>query len=72
MQSESNQNSEESKSKQDDQPYVRYDGFVNVNDIVNKRRQLKNAAFNVADEAWDADLNLTPKDNPEKGTEETP
>lgn len=72
MQTESNQNSTESKSNKDDQPYVRYDGFVNVNDIVNRRRQLRNAAFNTAHETWDADLNFTAKEDPEKGAEDTP
>lgn len=49
---------EESRHDHDDQTYVPYDGFVNVNDIVNKRRQLRNADFNVNHETWDADFNI--------------
>lgn len=58
MQTESNLNSQESLHHQDDHAYVPFNGFVNVNDIVKKRRQLRNAEFNVADQSWDADLNI--------------
>lgn len=70
MQTESNKNSGESAKNKDDQPYIPFDGFVNVNDIIKKRRQLRNAEFNVADDSWDADLNLQPKSNPEEGSSE--
>ena len=66
MQTEPNQNSEESLQNQDDQTHIPFDGFVNVNDIVKRRRQLRNAEFNVADQSWDADLNLN--NDTENGT----
>ncbi|WP_158797715.1 hypothetical protein [Pedobacter sp. L105] len=70
MQTESNQNPGESATNKDDQPYVPFDGFVNVNDIIKKRRQLRNAEFNVSDDSWDADLNLQPNINPTEGPSE--
>jgi len=63
MQTEPNKNAEES-SNQDE--HIPFDGFVNVNDIVRKRRQLRNAQFNVADQSWDADLNLHPASRDEQ------
>ena len=70
MQTEFNENSKEPAKHKEEEPYVPFDGFVNVNDIIKKRRQLRNAEFNVADEIWDADLNLQPKKNPEEGSSE--
>jgi hypothetical protein len=67
MQTESNQNSSESVKNQDDHSYIPFDGFVNVNDIVRRRRQLRNAEFNVSDPSWDSDLNPQSKDNDDKG-----
>lgn len=64
MQTDPNSDAEKSKQEQDD--HIPYDGFVNVNDIVNKRRQLRNAQFNVADEIWDAEFNPIPKQDPEE------
>lgn len=71
MQTESNQNSEESLQNQDDHEHIPFDGFVNVNDIVKRRRQLRNAEFNVSDPSWDADLNLSSDKNKEKGPDKT-
>lgn len=71
MQTESNQNSEESLQNQDDHTHIPFDGFVNVNDIVKRRRQLRNAEFNVSDQSWDADLNLQFDKNKEKGSDKT-
>lgn len=51
------QNSEESSENTEGQKHIPFDGFVNVNDIVEKRRRLRNAEFNVSDQSWDADLN---------------
>lgn len=51
------QNPEESASSPEDERHVPFDGFVNVNALVEKRRQLRNAHFNVSDQAWDEDLN---------------
>jgi len=56
MQPESNKNDQEPVQDHDD--YVPFDGFVNVNDIVRKRRQLRNAEFNVSDQSWDSALNI--------------
>lgn len=61
MQAEPNKNAEESAQNQED--YIPYSGFVNVNDIVEKRRQLRNAEFNTADESWDIHLNQQSKEN---------
>lgn len=72
MQTESNQNSEEPLQNQDDQTHIPFDGFVNVNDIVKRRRQLRNAEFNVSDQSWDADLNLQFDKNKEKGSDKKP
>lgn len=58
MQTEKDQNAKESLQNQDDHNHVPFDGFVNVNDIVRKRRQLRNAEFNVSDQSWDENLNL--------------
>lgn len=55
-------NPEESSEHADDQKHIPFDGFVNVNDIVEKRRRLRNAEFNISDKSWDADLNLSPDD----------
>ncbi|MBB6274273.1 hypothetical protein HDF26_004747 [Pedobacter cryoconitis] len=57
MQSEFNQNSEELLQNQDDYIQTPFDGFVNVNDIVRRRRLLRTAEFNVA-ERWDITLDL--------------
>jgi hypothetical protein len=67
MQTESDQNSSESVKNHDDHSYIPFKGFVNVNDIVKRRRQLRNAEFNVSDPSWDSDLNKVLKDNPDKG-----
>ena len=56
MKPESNKHYQDLVQNTDD--YVPFDGFVNVNDIVRKRRQLRNAGFNVSDQSWDTDLNL--------------
>ena len=66
MQTEPNKSSEEPAKKKEDQIHVPYSGFVNVNDIVEKRRQLRNAEFNVSDDSWDADLNPQSKNDPKK------
>jgi len=58
MQSQSNQNSEELLQNQEDCTYIPFDGFVNVNDIVKRRRQLRNAEFNVLEQSWDINLDL--------------
>ena len=63
MQTEPNKNAEESAQNQEDSSYIPYNGFVNVNDIVKKRRQLRNAEFNVADTSWDINLDQQPKEN---------
>jgi hypothetical protein len=63
MQTEPNKNADESAQHQEDYNYIPYNGFVNVNDIVEKRRQLRNAEFNVADESWDIHLNQQPEEN---------
>ena len=68
MQPDPNSDAEESKQDQDDHNYIPYDGFVNANDIIRKRRQLRNAEFNVADETWDADFNPIPKKDSEEGS----
>lgn len=70
MQNESNKKPEESSQNQDD--YVPFDGFVNVNDIIKRRRQLRNAEFNVSDPSWDADLNLQLEKKKEKGADKNP
>jgi hypothetical protein len=56
MQTESSKN--EQIAVNDHEDYIPFDGFVNVNDIVRKRRELRNAAFNGADQSWDAEFNL--------------
>ncbi len=56
MQTEPNKNAEESAQNQEDYNYIPYNGFVNVNDIVKKRRQLRNAEFNVPDVSWNIHL----------------
>lgn len=66
MQTEPNKDAEESSKKKEDYTHIPYNGFVNVNDIVEKRRQLRNAEFNVSDDSWDADLNPQGKDKPNK------
>lgn len=66
MQSESNKNSKESSPNKEEYPHVPYQGFVNVNDIVEKRRRLRNAEFNVSDDSWDKDLNVQHKENPDQ------
>lgn len=63
MQTEPFHNSEELKQNQDEYNYIPFDGFVNVNDIVKKRRMLRNAQFNVPDLSCDANLNLIPEEN---------
>lgn len=66
MHTDPNSEAEKSKHEDDNRKHVPFDGFVNVNDIVRRRRELRNAEFNVADETWDADLNPLPKkDNSE-------
>lgn len=60
MQPESNINEQNPAQNPDD--YVPFDGFVNVNDIIRRRRQLRNAEFNISDPSWDADLNLQSRD----------
>jgi len=67
MPTESNQNSSDSAENHDEDAYIPFDGFVNVNDIVKRRRQLRNAEFNVSDPSWDADLNPQPQDKGDKG-----
>lgn len=69
MQTEPIHNSEELKQNQEDYIHVPFDGFVNVNDIVKKRRQLRNAAFNVPDQSRDADLNLQSDENNLQGAD---
>lgn len=66
MQTESNRNAEEPSNNQDDHTYIPFDGFVNVNDIVKRRRQLRNAEFNVSDQSWDADFNPLSEEKPDK------
>jgi hypothetical protein len=66
MQPDPNNNADNSGQEQDDHTHIPFDGFVNVNDIVRKRRQLRNAEFNVADESWDADMNPIPGQGPEE------
>jgi hypothetical protein len=68
MHTDPHNDAEEPKQNQEDHKHIPYDGFVNVNDIVRKRRQLRNAGFNVADESWDADLNPQSKQKPEDGS----
>jgi hypothetical protein len=60
MQTEPDKNAEETAQDHNDYSHTPYKGFVNVNDIVKKRRQLRNAEFNVSDDSWDADLNPQP------------
>jgi len=63
MQTEPNQRTEDT-SKQEEK-YVPVSGFVNINEIVRKRRELRNAEFNVPDASWDAELNPQVKDQSE-------
>lgn len=56
MQSQSNQNSEELLQNQDEYSYVPFDGFVNVNDIVTRRRQLRSTEFNVPEQTWEINM----------------
>lgn len=57
------------KSVQNQEEYIPFDGFVNVNDIVRKRRQLRNAQFNVSDQSWDSALNLSAREGDKSGTD---
>ena len=66
MQTDPNQKAEEPAEHQEKQSPVPYKGFINVNEIVEKRRQLRNAAFNVPDSIWDADLNPQNPSDPEQ------
>ncbi|MBB6500740.1 hypothetical protein [Pedobacter cryoconitis] len=54
MQSEHAQKTDELSPNQDDNAHIPFDGFVNVNDIVKRRRQLRTAEFNMHDQIWDA------------------
>lgn len=63
MQTEPLHNSEELKQNHDEYNYIPFDGFVNVNDIVKRRRMLRNAAFNVPDVSCDGNLNLISEEN---------
>ncbi|MBB5622655.1 hypothetical protein HDE69_003733 [Pedobacter cryoconitis] len=58
MQPQPTQNSEELLQNQDEYSYVPFDGFVNVNDIVTRRRQLRNAEFNVPEQTWEININM--------------
>jgi hypothetical protein len=69
MQTDPKKDAEESKQSQENNKYTPYDGFVNVNEIVERRRRLRNAEFNVADESWDADLNPLSAPDAEDGSE---
>jgi hypothetical protein len=66
MPSEPIYNPEDAASLNEDEQHMPFDGFVNVNALVERRRQLRNAHFNVSDEAWDEDLNLQPKEGPDE------
>lgn len=56
MQPQPTQNSEELLQNQDEYSYIPFDGFVNVNDIVTRRRQLRSAEFNVPDQTWEINM----------------
>ncbi|MGY0038416.1 hypothetical protein [Pedobacter sp. NJ-S-72] len=58
MQSQSTQNSEELLQNQDDYTHIPFDGFVNVNDIIKRRRQLRTTEFNVLEQSWDITMDL--------------
>lgn len=62
METEPKYNSEDPKPE-DEQKHIPFDGFVNVNDIVEKRRRLKMAKFNNPDQIWDADMNALRDEN---------
>ncbi|SEA78342.1 hypothetical protein [Pedobacter hartonius] len=64
MQTNPHNEAEESQQNQEEHRHIPFNGFVNVNDIVRKRRQLRNAEFNVADESWDADFNQQTEQRP--------
>jgi len=57
MQVEPVYNSEDPNEQADRSKHVPFDGFVNVNDIVSKRRQIRIAQFNNPDQAWDTEMN---------------
>ncbi|KIO76730.1 hypothetical protein TH53_13260 [Pedobacter lusitanus] len=62
MQSEPTRNSGGLLQTPDDYVQIPFDGFVNVNDIVNRRRLLRNAEFNTPEQSWDATLELPSED----------
>lgn len=68
MQTEPTHNSKEIKQEQAHTDHIPFDGFVNVNDIVQRRRMLRNAEFNVPDSGLDADFNPLPTENKDKKT----
>lgn len=65
MQTEQLHNPEDANEQSKKNDHIPFDGFVNVNDIVSKRRQLRMAQFNNPDQAWDAEMNPEkPEDRP--------
>jgi len=58
MQSESTLNSKELLQNQDDYTQTPFDGFVNVNDIIKRRRQLRTVEFSVLEQSWDVTPDL--------------
>jgi len=59
MQSEQAQKTDELSLNLDDNAHIPFDGFVNVNDIVQRRRQLRTAEFNTHDQIMDAANDFT-------------
>jgi len=71
MQSEPKNNAGEANEPSDNK-YVPLQGFINVNEIVRLRRQLKTARFNNPDQIWDAQMNqIKPQQSPDKSDEKT-
>lgn len=71
MQSEPNNNAEEANEPSDNKS-VPFEGFINVNEIVRLRRQLKTARFNNPDQIWDAQMNqIKPQQSPDKSDDKS-
>lgn len=71
MQSEPNNNAEKANEPSDNKS-VPFEGFINVNEIVRLRRQLKTARFNNPDQIWDAQMNqIKPQQSPDKSDDKT-
>jgi hypothetical protein len=58
MQSKHTLSAEELLLNQDDYAQTPFDGFVNVNDIIKRRRQLRTAEFSVLEQSWDVTSDL--------------